>query len=256
MQCYYRFGRSFTGPSQLQGKHPWGNMAHLHQQLSENFFPGTSSPSVKPTTPEMIQDNNWYSDSRATHHLTPNLNNFLTKSQFYSSNEVFVGNGKGLPIHHIGHTSFSSSFIPSKTLALKQLLHVPEITKNLHSVSKFAADNHVFFEFHPTSCFVKDLSTQTILMHDHLKGGLYVFDNTQLIVPASSTSPFVLWHNRLGHPSSHIISLILNKCNLPHLNKIPSLICSACCMGKIHKPLFSHSTSSYTKPLELIHIDL
>ena len=104
MQCYYRFGRSFTGPSQLQGKHPWGNMAHLHQQLSENFFPGTSSPSVKPTTPEMIQDNNWYSDSRATHHLTPNLNNFLTKSQFYSSNEVFVGNGKGLPIHHIGHT--------------------------------------------------------------------------------------------------------------------------------------------------------
>ncbi|KAL6312811.1 hypothetical protein AAG906_022539 [Vitis piasezkii] len=54
-------------------------------------------------------------------------------------------------------------------------------------------------------------------------------------VPVSSTSPFVLWHNRLGHSSSHIVSLVLNKCNLPHLNKIPSLIYSACCMGKIHK---------------------
>ena len=118
-------------------------MAHLHQQLSEIFFPRTSL--VKPTTAEIIQDNNWYPDSGATHHLTPNLNNLLTKSQFPSSDEVFVGNGKGLPIHHIGHTSFSSSFIPSKTLALKQLLHVPEITKNLLSVSKFAADNHVFF---------------------------------------------------------------------------------------------------------------
>ena len=199
-----------------------------------------------------------------------------------------MGNGKGLLIHHIGHTLFSSSFIPSKTLALKQLLHVPEITKNLLSVSKFAADNHVFFEFHPTSYFVKDLSIQTVLMHDQLKRGLYVFDNTQLklplqhpthhlhsaetlnsscfafaalpskkpIVPVSSTSPFVLWHNRLGHPSSHIVSLVLNKCNLPHLNKIPSLVCFACYMGKIHKSPFLHSSSSYTKPLELIHTDL
>ncbi|KAL6311093.1 hypothetical protein AAG906_029113 [Vitis piasezkii] len=97
MQCYYRFDQSFTGPSQLQGNHPQGNMAHLQQQLSENFFPGTSSPSVRPTTPEMIQDNNWYPDSGATHHLTPNLNNLLTKSQFPSSDEVFVGNGSCHP---------------------------------------------------------------------------------------------------------------------------------------------------------------
>ena len=82
------------------------------------------------------------------------------------------------------------------------------------------------------------------------------FPSKEPTAPASSTSPFTLWHNRLGHPSSHIVSLVLNKCNLPHLNKIPSLICSACCMGKIHKSLFLHSTSSYTKPLELIHTDL
>ncbi|RVW87716.1 Retrovirus-related Pol polyprotein from transposon TNT 1-94 [Vitis vinifera] len=254
MQCYYRFDQSFIGPLQLQGNRPQGNMAHLHQQLSENFFPGTSS--VKPTTTEIIQDNNWYPDSGATHHLTPNLNNLLTKSQFPSSDEVFVGNGKSLPIHHIGHTSFSSLFIPSKILALKQLLHVPEITKNLLSVSKFAADNHVFFEFHPTSCFVKDLSTRTVLMHGQLKGDYMSLPSKEPTVPASPTSPFTLWHNRLGHPSSHIVSLVLNKCNLPHLNKIPSLICSACCMGKIHKSPFLHSTSSYTKPLELIHTDL
>ena len=56
----------------------------------------------------------------------------------------------------------------------------PWITKNLLSVSKFATDNHVFFEFHPTFCFVKDLSTKTVLMHDQLKEGFYVFNNTQL----------------------------------------------------------------------------
>ena len=82
----------------------------------------------------MIQDNNWYPYSRATHHLTPDLNNLLTKSQFPSSDEVFMGNGKGLPIHH-------HSFPPK---------HLPY---------------HVFFGVHPTFCFVKDLSTQTVLMH-------------------------------------------------------------------------------------------
>ena len=125
MQCYYQFDQLFIGLSQLQGNRSQENMAHLHQQLSEIFFPGTSSPSIKLTTLEMIQDNNWYTNSEATHHFTPNLNNLLTKSQFPSLGEVFVGNGKGLSIHHIGHTSFSSSFIPSNTLALKQLLHVP-----------------------------------------------------------------------------------------------------------------------------------
>ena len=34
-----------------------------------------------------------------------------------------------------------------------------KLQKNLLSVSKFAANNHVFFEFHPTSCFVKDFFT-------------------------------------------------------------------------------------------------
>ena len=91
-----------------------------------------------------------------------------------------MGNGKGLPIHHIGHTSIPSLVIPSKFFTLKQLLLVLEITKNLLSVSKFANDDHVFFEFHLNSYFVKDLATKTILLQGQLKGGLYVFDNTQL----------------------------------------------------------------------------
>ena len=52
------------------------------------------------------------------------------------------------------------------------------------------------------------------------------------------------------------MSLILNKCNLSHLNKKSSIICSACYMGKIHKLPFHHSTTSYMTPLELIHLYL
>uniref|UniRef100_A0A151UEF3 Uncharacterized protein n=1 Tax=Cajanus cajan TaxID=3821 RepID=A0A151UEF3_CAJCA len=41
------------------------------------------------------------------------------------------------------------------TLSLNNLLLVPSITKNLVSVSQFARDNDVFFEFHSNYCFVK-----------------------------------------------------------------------------------------------------
>ena len=86
----------------------------------------------------------------------------------------------GLTITHVGQSMFTSPLESSKCLLLKQLFHVPKITKNLLSVSKFAHDNNVYFEFHSTVCFVKDQATHTILLMGKLKDGLYAFDNTQI----------------------------------------------------------------------------
>ena len=70
-----------------------------------------------------------------------------------------MGNWTGLHIRSTGASllcSFVSSFV------LKNLLHIPDITKNLLSVSQFTADNKVLLEFHPDSCFIKDLSTRKL----------------------------------------------------------------------------------------------
>ena len=50
-----------------------------------------------------------------------------------------------------------------------------KLPKNLLSVSQFAKDNSVFFEFHPHVCYVKDRVTGEILLHGSLRGGLYQF---------------------------------------------------------------------------------
>ena len=71
--------------------------------------------------------------------------------------------GIGLAIQHIGQSTFPSQF-SSKLLVLKWLLHVPSISKSLLSVSKFAHDNNVLFEFHSNKCFVKDQVTRTVLL--------------------------------------------------------------------------------------------
>lgn len=66
------------------------------------------------------------------------------------SSQIDMGNGQGFPIQSIG-SLFHYCLNPYVTLALKDLLHVPTITKNLLSLSKFARDNKMFFEFHPTT---------------------------------------------------------------------------------------------------------
>ncbi|PON68903.1 hypothetical protein PanWU01x14_092200 [Parasponia andersonii] len=143
---------SFQGPS--------FNQSGFSEQTSSNSmamanFTATDPMIAKLTTPKMNYDPNWNPDSSATNHVTPDLTNLMTPITFSGSDKIRMGNGIGLSIQHIGSSNFPSQF-HTKMLSLNDLLHVPLITKNLISVSKFAKDNKVFFEFHPTICFVKD----------------------------------------------------------------------------------------------------
>lgn len=86
-----------------------------------------------------------------------------------------MSNGEGSLIKHVGHSSLSSPFLASKSFSLNLLLHVPNLSEIL-SVSKFANDNSVYFEFHLCFCFVKDQVTKMTLLEGRLKGGLCVFE--------------------------------------------------------------------------------
>jgi histone deacetylase 1/2 len=87
-----------------------------------------------------------------------------------------MGNGQGVPINSLGHSNFQSPTNSNVKLALKDLLHVPTISKNLLSVSKFAQDNNVVFEFHPYHCFVKSQGSNQVLLEGIVGAdGLYQF---------------------------------------------------------------------------------
>ncbi|KAH6800730.1 hypothetical protein C2S52_001194 [Perilla frutescens var. hirtella] len=59
----------------------------------------------------------------------------------------------------IGHGSFHRARHPSALLALKHVLHVPDIVKNLVSLRKFTIDNSISVEFDPFGFSVKDFWT-------------------------------------------------------------------------------------------------
>lgn len=67
-----------------------------------------------------------------------------------------IDNSIGIPISHIGHNSFHALGLVYRSLTMNNMLFVPNIAKNLLSVSQFVHDNSIFFEFHSNYFCVKE----------------------------------------------------------------------------------------------------
>lgn len=181
-------------------------------------------------------DPNWYSDTGATDHITSDLDRLALRERYHGGEQVQVGNGAGLPILHIGHSSINTA---TRSLALRNVLHVPQIAKNLLSVHKFSRDNDVFFEYHPWHFSIKDRKTRQHLLDGRCEGGLYPLTPSdadvlkQALVSRATTT--TQWHARLGHPSSQVVQSILHHNKIPRSKESVSQVCNACQLAKSHQ---------------------
>jgi hypothetical protein len=103
----------------------------------------------------------WFPNTSANQHVTPDLGTLTDSAPYLGNDYLHIGDGKGLDISHIGHTKLHS---PKRMFTLSNVLHMPYITKPLLSVQKFYRDNHVYFEFHASMFYVKDLVTKEVLL--------------------------------------------------------------------------------------------
>ena len=220
----------------------------------------------------------WIPDSGASFHVTGDSQNIQHLNHFEGPDHIYIDNGEGLQVLGSGSSCLQNSKFP---LYLNNLLHVPYITKNLLSVSKFALDNNVFFEFYPYHCNVKSQATNEVILRGIVGAdGLYSFpdfkisrqhssifskksqinivsvsaNNSESFV-VSSSKPSNLWHARLGHPNDHVLRLVLTQCNIHSINKT-TYFCNSCYVGKSHRLSSSLSNTIYNSPLELIYNDL
>ena len=113
------------------------------------------------STPSYQGDNTWYMDSGATHHFTPEFGQLQDPSTYCGDAQAMVGNGKHIDISHIGHVLIST---PVRPIKLHNVLHTPEISKQLISVTKLCVDNKAFVEFFPTYFLVKDQVSKKVLL--------------------------------------------------------------------------------------------
>lgn len=84
-----------------------------------------------------------------------------------------VGNGNQLRIANVGHITVASHTLLVKTLHLKNVLHVPNIAKNLLNISPFNRDNSSLAEFCGDYYLIKDKTSKRILLKGLLKDCLY-----------------------------------------------------------------------------------
>ena len=123
---------------------------------------------------------------------------------------------------------------------------------------QFTKDNGVFFEFHPTFCYVKEQESGIILLKGRIKNGLYALDS----IGISNSTAYIgertsadVWHARLGHPSQRIVDVIRNQSQLPFSTEALSF-CDACRCSKSTRLPSSSSQTICHAPFELVHLDL
>jgi hypothetical protein len=201
LKCWKRFNHSFTGEEK------YVNVA-------------ANSYSI---------DTSWYLDTGATDHITSNLDKLSMKGKYTGGDQV-------MDITHVGHSTIHTH---DHDIVLKNILHVPQASKNLVSVHKLTFDNDAFMEFHPYFFLIKDGASRRIL---HLR--------QEQVFSVSTTTSLDRWHSRLGHSSFSVIKFIVshNKISCSS-NFDKELVCDSCQRAKSHQLPYPRSFSVSKKSI-------
>ncbi|KAM1595342.1 hypothetical protein ACFX14_001645 [Malus domestica] len=222
------------------------------QRLNPNF--GAPSQSAFCATTSLSQ-HTWLLDSGASSHMTNSYAKRQNLESYSGPEQVYIGDGKGLPILHLGSSRVSTN---THCFDLKNVLHVPALKQDLLSANKFILDNQCSVHLYPFHFFVKDLSSENVLFNGPVRDGFYPFPTTgtQHAFAATSKASQAIWHQRLGHPSSRIMNKIASTFCISFTGSSLQSLCSSCAMGKCSKLPFPYVSCSSSKPLELLHTDI
>lgn len=223
-------------------------------------------------------------DSGASNHVIGDYNNLINPKEYGGNEQVTIGNGDKLPITYTGSSYLSDGI---NTLTLENILFVPDIAKNLVSVSKLAQDNNIYFEFHGDFCLVKNKASGQVVLKGVLRDGLYhlesvntspgkeelaafgpqpsrnnsygssvMFSVSHLPIVVNVTVSKNVWHQRLGHPASKVLDSIIKTCNLLINDNEVLSFCESYQFGKSHGLSFSPSPSRVEQCFDLGHFFL
>lgn len=167
--------------------------------------------------------------------MTPTSDNVDSATSYNGNDRVIVGNGKSLSITHIGNR------LVTPNIHLNDVLVVPNLTRNLLSISRLTRDFSINVVFSDNSFIVQNRVDGTILATGRRDGGLYLLQNVHfaLLVDFNNKiqrGSFKLWHERLGHVNSHIILLLNHQGRLSVSSILPNpTFCGSCQFAKSHK---------------------
>jgi transposase InsO family protein len=198
----------------------------------------------------------WYVDSAASNHMTPNPTALCHVRPYDGQSVIQTANGSSLPIAAVGDASS----------ALTNVFLAPQLSTNLISVGQLV-ENNCDVKFSGDGCVVQDQVTGEPIAKGPKVGRLFPLF---LPVPAFSpvsfitsfacntvSDPSMVWHRRLGHPNTQILSHVLNSSLLGNKDRSSlSLECASCKLGKSKILPFPLHASRASHCFDLIHSDV
>ncbi|CAJ2635918.1 unnamed protein product [Trifolium pratense] len=249
--------------SSIQLSFTMEQLDRLYKILESNTLSGSVAPKGTSALFSVSPSRAWIVDSGASDHMTGDSTLFSSYSPCAGNHKIKIADGSFSAIAGKG------SVVLSPSLTLKDVLHVPNLSCSLMSVSKLAQDRNCQTNFFRTHCVFQDLNSGKMIGSAKESGGLYYFDiepESQLpskpisscfesfLVLNNNNDDVMLWHSRLGHPSFPYLKHLF-----PELfrNKDLSLFkCEACEFAKHHRSHFPLQPYKPSKPFSVIHSDV
>ena len=126
-------------------------------------------------------------------------------------------------------------------------------------------------ELNSDSFRIKDRETLRVLLQGKCDNGLYLLPKIttnsgvtsgvqKLFSPCMAFKSCVIsadvWHARLGHPSTEVLTRLFRTCNLAPCQKNVNGQCRTCLVSKHHRLPFSLSNTRVLQHFELIHTNI
>lgn len=202
----------------------------------------------------------WIVDSGATSHMCTAKEWFSDYEVLQRPGQVSVGDGRVLKVVGRGKVRLVMRLLGDKVkrCVLHDVLHVPDLSCNLVSVSK-ASERGKVTEFNESGCQLKKPDGTVVAVAVRC-GSLYFLDCQPLEQANVAGSNEDLWHRRYGHLGYDglrqlAVEQLVDGFKFDGQKKIS--FCEACTEGKHHKSPFPVCGSTRAEDvLDLVHTDV
>ena len=143
-------------------------------------------------------------------------------------------------------------------LTLRHVLYAPHLSATLIFVSQLLQDIAGFVLFTKKFCVIHDLALKTLIGAGEEHNGVFRYMGT-LAVQANhvrSQPTRDLWHARMGHPSSAVLSVLSSVAGFKNNIGVLEKSCGTCHRAKQTRDVFPVSINKVDDCFSLIHCDL
>ncbi|KAK2402482.1 hypothetical protein QL285_051997 [Trifolium repens] len=195
----FQASNSFKGQSSSSIQHSFTTeqLDKLYKILESDILSCSIAPKGNSALLSVSTSRAWIVDSGASDHMTGDSTMFSSYSPCAGNHKIKVADGFFSAIAGKG------SVVLSPSLTLKDVLHVPNLSCSLMSVSKLAQEKNCQTNFFHTHCVFQDLNSGKMIGSAKESGGLYYFD-----IGSESQSPSKLM---TGISTSFLVLLLVVK---------------------------------------------